>query len=150
MDPKDTLGVGRLHHHIGMLSQNVKGDELRTVYHFVKRIRGLIKWGFGLIANHPFDTGRDTMLEFFSPSMQQNLSSPTSPATVLFLHVIGLLFTRIDLDQVHPNLSRFIERLELDEFAVAEHEWITMAILGVGSIFEFGRLDAKVRKAGSL
>ncbi|KAF8326386.1 uncharacterized protein EI90DRAFT_3127987 [Cantharellus anzutake] len=140
MGLKDTPGAGRLHHHIGMLGQNVKGDELRTVYHFVK----------SLIANHPFDTGRDAMLEFFSPSMQQNLSSPTSPATALFLHIIGLLFTRIDLDQVRPNLGRFIERLELDEFAVAEHEWITMAILGVGSIFEFGRPDAKVRKAGGL
>ena len=103
-----------------------------------------------LIANHPFDTGREAMLEFFSPVMQQNLSSPTAPAASLYLHIVGLLFTRIDLDQVLPNLGRFIERLELDHFAVTEHEWIMMAILGIGSILEFGKADAKVRKAGGL
>ncbi len=105
---------------------------------------------FSLIANHPFDTGREAMLEFFSPTMQQSLSSPTSSASSLYLHIVGLLFTRIDLDQVRPNLGRFIERLELDHFAVAEHEWVMMAILGIGSILEFGKADAKVRKAGGL
>ena len=37
MGLKDTPGAGRLQHHIGTLSQNVNGDELMVVYHFVKR-----------------------------------------------------------------------------------------------------------------
>lgn len=34
---KDTPGAGRLQHHLGTLCRDVKGDELRAVYHFSKR-----------------------------------------------------------------------------------------------------------------
>lgn len=30
-------GTGKLHHHLGLLSREVEGEELRSVYHFVKR-----------------------------------------------------------------------------------------------------------------
>ena len=30
-------GTGKLHHHLGLLSRDVEGEELRGVYHFVKR-----------------------------------------------------------------------------------------------------------------
>lgn len=33
----DTPGAGKLHHHLGLLSRDVNGEELRAVYHFVKR-----------------------------------------------------------------------------------------------------------------
>jgi hypothetical protein len=33
----DTPGNGKLHHHLGLLSQEKEGEELRAVYHFVKR-----------------------------------------------------------------------------------------------------------------
>lgn len=33
----DTPGTGKLHHHLGLLSREVEGEELRAVYHFVKR-----------------------------------------------------------------------------------------------------------------
>ena len=32
-----TPGTGKLHHHLGLLSRDVEGEELRAVYHFVKR-----------------------------------------------------------------------------------------------------------------
>lgn len=32
-------GTGKLHHHLGLLSREVDGEELRGVYHFVKRCR---------------------------------------------------------------------------------------------------------------
>ena len=35
----DTPGTGKLHHHLGLLSREVEGEELRGVYHFVKRFR---------------------------------------------------------------------------------------------------------------
>ena len=31
-------GTGKLHHHLGLLSREVEGEELRAVYHFVKRL----------------------------------------------------------------------------------------------------------------
>ena len=37
MGLKDTPGAGRLQHHLGTLSRDIKGEELSTVYHFVKR-----------------------------------------------------------------------------------------------------------------
>ena len=33
----DTPGAGKLHHHLGLLSREVESEELRAVYHFVKR-----------------------------------------------------------------------------------------------------------------
>ena len=33
----DTPGTGKLHHHLGLLSREKDGEELRAIYHFVKR-----------------------------------------------------------------------------------------------------------------
>jgi protein SMG6 len=33
----DTPGAGKLHHHLGLLSREVKGEELRGIYHFIRR-----------------------------------------------------------------------------------------------------------------
>jgi hypothetical protein len=33
----DTPGTGKLHHHLGLLSREKDGEELRAMYHFVKR-----------------------------------------------------------------------------------------------------------------
>jgi protein SMG6 len=33
----DTPGAGKLHHHLGLLSRDVEAEELRGVYHFLKR-----------------------------------------------------------------------------------------------------------------
>lgn len=33
----DTPGAGKLHHHLGLLSREVEIEELRAIYHFVKR-----------------------------------------------------------------------------------------------------------------
>ena len=41
-------GMGKLHHHLGLLSREVEGEELRGVYHFVKRY-------FFLELNYLFD-----------------------------------------------------------------------------------------------
>lgn len=37
MGLKDTPGARRLHHHLGTLTRDIMGEELRTVYHFTKR-----------------------------------------------------------------------------------------------------------------
>jgi protein SMG6 len=33
----DTPGTGKLHHHLGLLCREVDGEELRGIYHFIKR-----------------------------------------------------------------------------------------------------------------
>lgn len=33
----EQLGTGKLHHHIGLLAREGEGEELRGVYHFVKK-----------------------------------------------------------------------------------------------------------------
>lgn len=38
----DTPGAGKLHHHLGFLSREVESEELRAVYHFVKRCVGVL------------------------------------------------------------------------------------------------------------
>ena len=81
---------------------------------------------------------------FFSPQTQQALTPPTASATSIFLHIQSQLFTRIDLDQVQPNLARFIERLELDEPSGEEGEWVMMAVLTIGSLLEFGKPDSVI------
>ena len=30
-------GNGKLHHHLGLLSREAEGEELRSMYHFIKR-----------------------------------------------------------------------------------------------------------------
>jgi protein SMG6 len=39
-------GTGKLHHHLGLLSREVEGEELRGVYHFVKRYFGIDLFDF--------------------------------------------------------------------------------------------------------
>jgi hypothetical protein len=34
---QDTPGTGKLHHHLGLFSQEAEGEELKGVYHFIKR-----------------------------------------------------------------------------------------------------------------
>jgi protein SMG6 len=34
---QDTPGTGKLHHHLGLLSREAEGEELKGVYHFIKR-----------------------------------------------------------------------------------------------------------------
>jgi protein SMG6 len=87
------------------------------------------------------------MLTFFSPQTQQALAAPSASATSIFLHIQSQLFTRIDLDQVQPNLARFIERLELDEPSGEEGEWVMMAVFAIGSLLEFGKPDDVIRRA---
>jgi hypothetical protein len=34
---KETPGQGRVHHHLGLVSREAEGEEIRAVYHFIKR-----------------------------------------------------------------------------------------------------------------
>ncbi|KAF8964027.1 hypothetical protein BDZ97DRAFT_1904591 [Flammula alnicola] len=129
-------GTGKLHHHLGLLSREVDGEELRGVYHFVKSMTTL----------HPFPTSRESVLPIWSHAAQARRSVPDARASELFVFLHGMLFTNIQLDDFQPTLARFIERLEIE--GAEEREWIMMAIINVSSVQEYGRPSGVLRKVG--
>ncbi|KAG8897986.1 hypothetical protein FRB99_007736 [Tulasnella sp. 403] len=133
---KDTPGQGRLHHHLGLVSADADGEELRAVYHFVK----------SLMANHPCDIARESILPLFSVQKQSARYQPSSNASSIFLLMHGMLFTRIQLDDFPSNVARFMERIQLNPTEVGENEWIMMAMLNIGAILEYGRPEGVLRK----
>ncbi|KAF8911941.1 hypothetical protein CPB84DRAFT_1812127 [Gymnopilus junonius] len=129
-------GTGKLHHHLGLLSREVEGEELRAVYHFVKSMTTL----------HPFLTSRESILPVWSLNAQTRRSAPDAHASELFVLLHGMLFTNIQLDDFQPTLARFIERLEIE--GAEEREWIMMAVINVSSVLEYGRPNGLLRRIG--
>ncbi|KAJ3935434.1 MAG: hypothetical protein NXY57DRAFT_912951 [Lentinula lateritia] len=134
----DQPGTGKLHHHLGFLYREVEGEELRAIYHFVK----------SLVSLHPFLTSRENVLHVWSPDAQARRQLPDARATELFVLLHGMLFTNIQLDDFEPTFSRFMERLELE--VPEEREWIMMAIVNIGSLFEYGKSNGVLKRAGAL
>ncbi|KAJ6623408.1 hypothetical protein B0H10DRAFT_2009580 [Mycena sp. CBHHK59/15] len=125
----DQPGAGKLHHHLGLLSREVEGEELRGVYHFVKSMTTL----------HPFMTSRESVLP---------MCPPGGPSLDLFVLLHGMLFTNIQLDDFQPTLARFIERLEIE--GAEEREWIMMAIVNICSVLEYGKPTGVLKKVGGI
>ncbi|KAG8969236.1 hypothetical protein FRC03_003761 [Tulasnella sp. 419] len=133
---KNTPGIGRLHHNLGLLSRDAQGEELRAAYHFVK----------SLVTSHDFEPSRESIQPLFSLDAQRSRYLPSSPAPSIFLLMHGMLFTRIQLDDFKPTLARFMERLELDPVSVSESEWIMMAVMNIASVLEYGKADGVIKK----
>ncbi|TFK42921.1 hypothetical protein BDQ12DRAFT_299349 [Crucibulum laeve] len=129
-------GTGKLHHHLGLLSREVEGEDLRGVYHFVKSMTTL----------HPFPTSRESVLPIWSHAAQARRSLPDARASDLFVFMHGMLFTNIQLDDFTPTLARFIERLEIE--GAEEREWIMMGVTNIGAVLEYGRPSGVLRKVG--
>ncbi|KAL4259410.1 PIN domain-containing protein [Pleurotus pulmonarius] len=134
----DTPGNGRLHHHLGLLSREVEGEELRAVYHFVKSMTTL----------HPFLTSRETILPVWSITLQARRSLPEARAPDLFVLLHGMLFTNIELDNFQPTLARFLERLAIE--GAEDKEWIMMAVVNIGAVLEYGKPGGVLKKAGAI
>jgi protein SMG6 len=148
-------GTGKLHHHLGLLSREEEGEELRGVYHFVKRYFTidffdpripLIFSLFSMTTLHPFLTSRESILSIWSHAAQARRSVPDAKASDLFILLHGMLFTNIQLDDFQPTLARFIKRLEIE--GAEEREWIMMGIINITSIMEYGRPGGVLRKVG--
>ncbi|KII90159.1 hypothetical protein PLICRDRAFT_124089 [Plicaturopsis crispa FD-325 SS-3] len=134
----DTPGTGKLHHHLGLLSREVEGEDLRAVYHFVKSMTCL----------HPFSTSRESVLPIWSPAAQARRTVPDASVPDLFVLLHGMLFTNIQLDDFHPTLARFLERLAIE--GAEEREWIMMAVVNIGAVLEYGRAGGVLKKAGGV
>ncbi|EJF65625.1 hypothetical protein DICSQDRAFT_77263 [Dichomitus squalens LYAD-421 SS1] len=138
-----TPNSGKLQHHLGLLCRDKDGtdEELRGVYHFVK----------SMVAFHPFSTARESVLAMWSPAAQARRQAPDARLTELFVLLHGMLFTNIQLDDFKRVLERFQEKLEIgDGEQVEEREWIMMALINIGSLLEYGRQTAVLRRVSGI
>ncbi|KAH9057140.1 hypothetical protein EDB83DRAFT_2390413 [Lactarius deliciosus] len=131
-----TPGHGKLHHHLGLLSREAEGEELRGVYHFVK----------SMIAIRPFETARESVLPMWSQTAQARRSAPDARAPELFVLLHGMLFTNIQLDDFSSTLARLVERLRIEE--PEGREWAMMAAVNIGALLEYGRPQGFLRRSG--
>ncbi|KDQ61845.1 hypothetical protein JAAARDRAFT_55164 [Jaapia argillacea MUCL 33604] len=134
----DKPGEGKLHHHLGLLFREVEGEDLQSIYHFVK----------GMTTLHPFQTARESVLSIWSPTAQARHSQPDTRPQDLFIFLHGMLFTNIQLDDFLKTVHRFLEWLDLD--GAEERDWIMMAVVNIGSILEYGKPSGMLRKTGAL
>ncbi|KAI0078154.1 hypothetical protein K474DRAFT_1706708 [Panus rudis PR-1116 ss-1] len=138
-----TPGAGKLHHHLGLLSRDKDGseEELRGVYHFVK----------SMIALHPFTNSRESVLPLWSAPAQARRQAPDARLSELFVLLQGMLFTRIQLDDFKGVLARFEEKLHIEGGEqIEEREWIMTAVINIGSILEYGRPNAVLRRVSGI
>ncbi|RDX48390.1 hypothetical protein OH76DRAFT_671253 [Lentinus brumalis] len=138
-----TPNSGKLQHHLGLLCRDKDGadEDLRGVYHFVK----------SMIALHPFTTARESILGMWSQQAQARRQVPEARLTDLFVCLHGMLFTNIQLDDFKPVLARFQEKLQIGEGEqVEEREWVMMALINIGSLLEYGRPTAVLRRVAGI
>lgn len=100
-----------------------------------------------MVSLHPFLTSRENVLHVWSPEAQNRRRLPDARVPDLFVLLHGMLFTNIQLDDFKPTFSRFMERLELE--GAEEREWIMMATVNIGSLFEYGKANGVLKKAGA-
>ena len=99
-----------------------------------------------MTASNAYPTSRESIQPLFAAAQsRRNLAEAKAPELFVLLH--GMLFTHIQLDDFHPTLARFLERLQLD--GAQERDWIMMAVVNVGALLEYGKSDALLRPSPS-
>src|SRR6266849_7568747 len=101
-----------------------------------------------MIATHPFETARESVLPLWSPAAQARRSAPDARAPELFVFLHCMLFTNIQLDDFTPTLARLLERLTIEE--PEAREWTMMAAINIGALLEYGRPQGVLRRADVL
>jgi protein SMG6 len=101
-----------------------------------------------MIATHPFETARESVLPLWSQAAQARRSAPDACASELFVFLHGMLFTNIQLDDFSSTLARLLERLSIEE--PEGREWTMMAAINIGALLEYGRPQGVLRRAGVL
>ena len=122
-----------------------------------------------MIALHPFSTARESVLGMWAPPAQARRQAPDARLTDLFVCLHGMLFTNIQLDDFKRVLDRFQEKLQIggkshwsqcitrvltdiraEGEQVEEREWIMMALINIGSLLEYGRPTAVLRRIAGI
>ncbi|KAJ7593567.1 hypothetical protein C8J56DRAFT_723589, partial [Mycena floridula] len=128
-------GTGKLHHHIGVFVEKDEKEMLWGVYHYVKSMTTL----------HPFPTSWESILAFFSSSLQQKSTIKSIPS--LFVQLHGMLFTNINLDAFDETMARFMTSIKTSvDGQIENREWIMMATINLGAVLEYGKASGVVRK----
>ncbi|GAA6018749.1 hypothetical protein JCM11491_003434 [Sporobolomyces phaffii] len=145
----ETPGTGRLQHHLALLSKG-EGDELRSLYHYAK----------SLTAAHPYLSARESILPLFDQEHQSRRTLPEVGKSELFVHLHGMLFTKISLDDFDDCLGRFVERLQEEGWALGkgmdshgtdstlygDKEWFMLAVVNLASMMQYGAEDGILKK----
>ncbi|KAL8283301.1 hypothetical protein RQP46_005711 [Phenoliferia psychrophenolica] len=148
----ETPGTGRLQHHLALLS---KGDEMRGLYHYAK----------SLTAAHPYVSARESILPLFEDEHQARRTQPDVTKAELFVHLHGMLFTKIALDDFSESLARFLERLGEDGVRMGsvsgnwsslgetganapfgDAEWFMLGVINIAALLQYGADDGVLRK----
>ncbi|ODN82049.1 hypothetical protein L202_02369 [Cryptococcus amylolentus CBS 6039] len=138
-------GEGRLHHHLALLCRDVKGQEGRALHHFVK----------SMIVTHAYTQTRENILPLFDSALQSQRSLPEATAIDLYLHLHGMIFTRISLDLFDDVKSRFMERLDEDasldgvsrKATITQVDWMIMGVVNIACVLQYGASSGLIRKA---
>jgi protein SMG6 len=133
----DTPGQGRLHHHLALLSR-AEAHELQALFHYIR----------ALTAAHPFHPARENILGLFDQEDQRRRTRPDVGPIELFVHLHGMLFTRIALDDFDDVLERFMEKIEGEgpDSDGDEARWIMMAAINVAAVLQYGVQDSPLRR----
>lgn len=131
----ETPNIGRLHHHLGVLSRGE--DDLRALYHLTK----------SLISAKPFVSAKDSILTLFDQERQARRLRRDSSVKDLFLYLHGILITRVQLDDFEPVSQRLLARLtklveEQGPAALPQSVWTMMATINIAGLFQYGHEDS--------
>lgn len=67
-----------------------------------------------MIAVHWFETSREAIQWMWSGPAHARRQAPDASLTELFIHLHGMLLTKIQLDDFKPMLARFEEKLHIE------------------------------------
>lgn len=131
----ETPNIGRLHHHLGVLSRG--NNDLRALYHLTK----------SLIAAKPFPSARDSILSLFDQQRQAHRVRRDSSIEELFLYLHGVLITRVQLDDFGPVFDRLMAKLtrlveQQGPAGLPQSVWTMMAAVNIASLFQYGADDS--------
>lgn len=107
--------TGKLHHHLGLLSREVEGEELRGIYHFIRRwvmieVRELhtpvLSILHSMTTRHPFSTSRESVTHVLHHPTRR-----TSPFAHSLNPYLTVLLTFLTTTVRHPVAYRLCQRI---------------------------------------
>lgn len=133
-------GTGRLHHHLGVLS---RPDDLRVLHHFCK----------AMTSSNPYLGARESMLPLFERESQTKRLQPDAGLVDLFVHLHGMLFTKIQLDDFEQVFSRLKAHLEMStspnsDSEISQAAWMMMANINISAMLNYNATSLHMSATG--
>lgn len=129
MAARDTPDDGRWY---AALAELAERDVIRSLYYYCK----------SLLVVHPCLETRESMMEYVSLNVHRARVSSNASVQEVFVYLLGLLLTRVDLDSFESIKKLLAMKLAQEPFPLLETEWSMMALCTAAAILEFGRADA--------